>query len=212
MAVLAVIVVVLTVVIVLAVRFSDSGAARPLTTTVVVVPSGDRTSVARTTTSPATTTGTSSVTPTTPLTTDPRSNTPVNPVQYLMNFSRIAGYEDLHFDTGLAYVSGTPYPRSVMIDPRIGEPAHAEYDLGRNFTVLDGVLGIRDDATPTGVSMQVRILADGKILFDQQIALGGSVPLHLDVAQALRLRLEVTNLARNGDAYAVFGDLGLTPR
>ncbi|WP_433576194.1 DUF1707 domain-containing protein [Nocardia brasiliensis] len=140
----------------------------------------------------------------------PASNPPMNSDRYVMDFEKLENNRYLHFDTGTAKVSGTPYIRSVMLDPRGKELSFVEYDLGRKYVRLQGVLGVRDDATPSDVVMKFRILADNVPVLDTTVALGATAPIDLGVVNALRLRLEVTNLKPGGDAYGVFGDLRVT--
>lgn len=176
--------------------------------TVASSPPAPMTATTATSTPPAATSAPS----TSPRSTTSKSNDAIKPVQYLTDFDVLSNYNYARFGGGLAYVSGTPYTKSLMMHPPSGEAGYVEYDLGRNFIALDGVLGVRDKSTPADVRMQFRILADGKVVYDDSVALGGSLELHLDMNQVLRLRLELTNLNSRGDAYGVFGDLRLTPR
>ncbi|MFF0488664.1 DUF1707 domain-containing protein [Nocardia sp. NPDC004068] len=131
-------------------------------------------------------------------------------VQYLMDFKILSSSKYWSFNTGPGTVSGTPYTRSVMIQPYRKELAFVEYDLGRKFTKLDGVLGVRDDSTPSDIAMQFQIYADGVVVADQTVKLGATVPIHLEFDKPLRLRLQVTDLSGGGDSDAVFGDLRAT--
>lgn len=180
--------------------------AQPIVvTTIVAAPSS----------TPATTgSGSPTTTPTTSMSgsaTTPDSASVVG-TQYLADFRRLDDSNYYRFNTGAAAVSGTTYTRSVMINPRVRIPGYVEYDLARKYTRLEGILGVRDDATPSGLSMQFEIYADGVLIAGHSIEIGQTIPIDLDITNALRLRLQVTNVDREGNAYAVFGDLRATPK
>ncbi|MFI7531449.1 DUF1707 domain-containing protein [Nocardia salmonicida] len=127
-------------------------------------------------------------------------------VRYLSDLAASSGgFPNLR--TGPARVSGELYTQSVLITPLSPNSVFVEYDLGGNYLYLDAVLGVSDDATPSDVSMRFRIFADGTPIFESSLALGNTLPIHLELSKVLRLRLEVTNLKPGGDAKAVFGDL-----
>ncbi|MFE6858264.1 DUF1707 domain-containing protein [Nocardia sp. NPDC057668] len=181
----------------------EPNAAATISTTVATP---EKTSV------PATTSR--STTPPSGTTTSPPTSTPINSAlntdSYVQDLERLSGGDYHRYDEGTAAVSNLVLTRSVMIAPDGKDIAFTEYDLGRRFLRLDGTLGIRNDATPSGLTMKLRILVDNVPVFEQAIALGDTVPINLGIEQALRLKLEVTNLRPGGDAYAVFGDLRVT--
>lgn len=190
---------------IVALNRSTPQATRTVVITTAILPTASPVS------STTTTTTTTSQLSTTTTPTSPTSGTPVNLVQYLMDSKKLDSSTYLNFDTGPATVSGTTFTRSVMVDPEGRHLAFVEYDLGRKYTHLDGVLGVRDDATPSSVAMQFQIYADGVLVTDTPVKLGDTFPIHIDFDRPLRLRLQVTNLKPGGDAFGVFGDIRATP-
>lgn len=112
--------------------------------------------------------------------------------------------------TETANVSGQAYAHSVLLETcsDCTQGVSAGYDLGRHYQRLKGTLGLRDDA-PSSVNVKFEILADGRSLLAQTIALGQAVPVDVDVTGTLRLTLSVTvvNPSGSSNVYAVFGDL-----
>lgn len=198
----AVLLVVVAIAIVMVDR-SHPQATRTVIVTSVIAPVAipTVTSTVESTTPSATTSGSTTTT------TSAVSGTAFPGVLYMMDSKKLDGATYDHFDTGPAEVSGTTFTRSVMIDPYGHQLAFVEYDLGRKYIHLDATLGVRDDATPSGMSMQFQIYADGALVSDTPVKLGDTRPIHLNFDHPLRLRLQVTNLNPGGDAYAVFGDL-----
>lgn len=134
-----------------------------------------------------------------------------DPVQYLMDMKKLSDGTYWGFDTGPAKISGTSYTRSIVLQPYRRDLAFIEYDLGRKFTQLDAVLGVRDDSTPSDITMQFQLYADGTLINETKVKLGDTVPIHLVFDKPLRLRLQVTDLTGGGDRYGgVFGDLRVT--
>ncbi|WP_052173014.1 DUF1707 domain-containing protein [Nocardia sp. BMG111209] len=182
---------------------SHSQAAKPTVVTTVLAP---------TTTPPATGTTAASSSPTTTATrsttaTTGLSGTEFPDVLYVMDGKKLDGATYYSFDTGPAEVSGTTFTRSVMVEPQAHRLGFVEYNLGRKYIHLDTTIGVRDDATPSGMSMQFQIYADGVLVSDTAVKLGDTVPIHVDFDHPLRLRIQVTDLTSGGDGYAVFGDL-----
>ncbi|MCA2207714.1 DUF1707 domain-containing protein [Nocardia rosealba] len=137
------------------------------------------------------------------------SDVSTDAVQYVMDFKPLSGGESADLEFGPSRVSGTSYSRSVLLSPYRKEMAFVEYDLGRKFTRLDGVLGVQDDSTPSDIAVQFQIYADGTLLTDVLVKLGASVPIHLEFDKPLRLRLQVTDTT-GGACVGVFGDLRAT--
>ncbi|MET8777111.1 DUF1707 domain-containing protein [Nocardia sp. NPDC004654] len=197
-------------VVVLVTQKSPTPAGRAAAPATAVAPSPSvATSAAGLPSAPQSGTATSvSKTATTP-TSGALSDVSTDAVQYLMDFKTLSGGKYSDLDTGPSKVSGTSYSRSVMLDPYYKELAFVEYDLGRKFTRLDGVIGVRDDSTPSDIAMQFQIYADGTLLTDVTVKLGATVPIHLEFDKPLRLRLQVTDIS-GGDCVGVFGDLRAT--
>ena len=167
------------------------------------------TTIKRTTTTterPTTTTERPELTTTTTTTVD-RS---VGGLTYLSDMTALDDSDYYRFETGPGTVSGQIYTRSVLLDPYAERPGYVEYDLGRRYKTLSGTVGL-SDAVPSDTVMRVEIYADGTPLFNQDLRLGQAVPIELDMANVLRLRLQVTDLRSqtSTDADAVFGDVSL---
>ncbi|MFE3259453.1 DUF1707 domain-containing protein [Nocardia sp. NPDC059229] len=194
---------------IVAVDRSHPQATRTVVVTTVVGPAASLPATTALTTS-TTVTSTSPITRTSTTPTSGASVIPVPGVQYLMDLRKLDGATYLNFNTGPAEVSGTSYTRSIMLDPDGRHLAFVEYDLARKYAHLDGVLGVRDDATPSGMAMRFQIYADEVLVTDSTVKLGDTAPIHIDFDRPLRLRLQVTNLNPGGDAYAIFGDLRAT--
>ncbi|MFI6044156.1 DUF1707 domain-containing protein [Nocardia sp. NPDC051321] len=182
--------------------------AEVATTAIARVPSTAPSTSAHTSTTTQSTTAQSNTA--TPISTITGSGSTADAVQYLMDFKKLSSSSYWSFDTGPGTVSGTPYTRSVMLQPYRRDLAFVEYDLGRKFTRLDGVLGVRDDSTPSDIAMQFQIYADGVLITDTTVKLGATAPIHLEFDKPLRLRLQATDLSGGGDSMGVFGDLRAT--
>ena len=115
------------------------------------------------------------------------------------------------FEAGQAQVSGSVYTRSVMIDPYGSRVGYVEYDLARGHRILRGLLGLRDDVRADSI-YRVEIFLDGAKISEQDVGLGQTVPIELDVGGVLRLRVQVTDLAYqelSGRFYVVLADTRL---
>jgi hypothetical protein len=94
------------------------------------------------------------------------------------------------FTPGGESANGTTYEHSLIA--RIGcahDGASVEYNLNRQYSEFQATIGISDDAE-AGVSIPFRLLIDGKVLLDTQVALGQSVPVKRSIAGAFRLSIE----------------------
>ncbi|MGW5924228.1 DUF1707 domain-containing protein [Nocardia fluminea] len=185
---------------------TTSEIAAPVATT---TPRVSSVAAAPTSSRSATATATATSTTTASSTSGALSDVSTDAVQYLMDFKALSGGKYSDLDVGPSQVSGTSYSRSVLLDPYFEELAFVEYDLGRKFTRLDGVLGIQDDSTPSDIVVQFQIYADGMLLTDVVVKLGATVPVHLEFDKPLRLRLQVTDTT-GGNFVGVFGDLRAT--
>ncbi|MGW6619719.1 DUF1707 domain-containing protein [Nocardia sp. NPDC055002] len=165
--------------------------------------------VATAATSSRSATATSTSTTTSSSTSGALSDVSTDAVQYVMDFKALSGGKYSDLEVGPSQVSGTSYSRSVLLEPYFEQLAFVEYDLGRKFTRLDGVLGIQDDSTPSDIAVQFQIYADGALLTDVVVKLGATVPVHLEFDKPLRLRLQVTDTT-GGNCVGVFGDLRAT--
>ena len=63
-----------------------------------------------------------------------------------------------------------------------------EYNLGRDYATFDSVVGVTDESR-AGFSVKMSVIGDGNVLGYQEVAVGVSQPLHVDVTNVLRLQL-----------------------
>lgn len=108
-------------------------------------------------------------------------------------------------DSGQTSIDGDPYEASWATPD--GEECYFEFDLGRDWTQLTGVVGFTDDSE-SRTRMRVQILLDGAEKLNQVIDFGGDpIDLDIDVTDGLRLRIALSDV----DGYGTigFGDLQL---
>jgi hypothetical protein len=132
-------------------------------------------------------------------------------IVFLADQRRLSDASYANFYVQPARVNGVQYSRTVSLDPSQDQASFVEYDLGRKAKRLVGTVGVRDDSQ-SDVSMRLEIYVDGRKIFDQTMGLGQAVPVDLDVANTLRLRLQVTELTvnRKVENFMVFGDMRYT--
>lgn len=173
------------------------------------------TTTSTTTTSTTTTTSDMATTTTSP-TTLPEGQVPAGSMRYLSEVEPVDTENIRSFETGQGSLSGTVYPRSLMLDPNFpNEGGFVEYDLGRNFSRLEGLAGLRDDA-PADMTMLIEVFGDGERLLDEtSVTIGPGIPVDLDITDVLRLRIQATVLdeprAFYAEGYAIFADLTVEP-
>ncbi|BEK89369.1 hypothetical protein GCM10010198_70620 [Nocardia seriolae] len=83
-------------------------------------------------------------------------------------------------------------------------PCGFEYNLARSAKKLTAVAGVIDDSTST-FTCRIEISADGKSLFNKDLALGSTEPVDIPVDNVLRLRVEFTFLGK-GYGQCALGD------
>jgi hypothetical protein len=105
-----------------------------------------------------------------------------------------------------ANVNGVDYVHSLVEHADSG-PDLAGYDLGRHYTRFRAIVGQRDDSD-SGVVVRFEVFADGRPVYQRDLALGEQDTVDLDVTGVLRLQLVVTKLGEHDlrDAYGVFAD------
>lgn len=105
-------------------------------------------------------------------------------------------------------VNGEEYEWSVRCRTRASSSARfIEYDLGRDFEQLIGVVGLSDDSDDD-VSVQFTITVDGEVLFDEVLTFGTSLEFNLDVTNGLRLRIDALAVLPEGDNTYVDAVIG----
>ncbi|MEO1060563.1 MAG: NPCBM/NEW2 domain-containing protein [Actinomycetota bacterium] len=68
-----------------------------------------------------------------------------------------------------------------------------EYDLGRSWTRLTGLIGIQD-LSDVDATVRLRLILDGSSVLELTVGVGETSPFDLDVRDALRLRMVVTRI------------------
>jgi hypothetical protein len=98
--------------------------------------------------------------------------------------------------------NGVTYDKALNL---AGPDGFVEFNLSRAYRRLLLVVGVRDDSDATAV-IRFNVFADGRLLKTQDLRLGEPVDLDLDVADALRLRIDTATLA--GESYNIDFVLG----
>jgi serine/threonine-protein kinase len=94
--------------------------------------------------------------------------------------------------TGLVDVNGTTYNHSVFTNVGVNCPGQViEYDLGRDFRRFQTAFGISDEA-PSTAKTRFEVFLDGANAATNDVGLGESLPVDLDVTGVLRLKLVAT--------------------
>jgi len=104
--------------------------------------------------------------------------------------------------TGL--LNAVSYPRSLATLSTSPSPAHIDYNLNRDCTLLEAVYGL-DDRTPTGATASLSVVADGVSKYAGTFSLAQAQKVTTDVTGVFRLTV---NGATTGGGVAVVG----TPR
>lgn len=163
---------------------------------------------------PTANTGSGGSTSSTPSTTRPGSGVTIAPVA-LSSLEPVD--EDVRDSgTGVVDVNGTSYIDTVYWSGSASEPSWVEYDLGRKFQRMTGVVGFNQDAD-AAISGTVQVLGDGVELFSAPIRLSQIAQLDIPVTNVLRLRLQLTYTpaerydSNAADGSVVFADTELVP-
>lgn len=118
-------------------------------------------------------------------------------------------------DDGYFYVeevvdlNGERYNHSIVAYDLYGDDGSSvlEQNLGRDFSRLQAVVGYEDTASADG-SARIEIVADGRSIYRRDLRLGQAEVVDLDVANVLRLSIEVTGLGES-DATVALGEARL---
>ena len=146
------------------------------------------TSTSTTSTLPPTTT-TSTAPPTS--TTSPTSTTATPRVAILSDFEPVEGSVEIEQRS----ISGDPFLKAITLHLSQcgGKERTVQYDLSKDYQMLEGVMGLDDDSFST-LTARVVISIDGPNARSQtwDIRHGQAVRLALQVSEALRLKIVVT--------------------
>lgn len=118
-------------------------------------------------------------------------------VTYLSDLQPVAQQAN-EYTTGTASTNGEPYTHAVTIGAsRYAQTASAEYDLSRDYRRLVGLIGLGDRAV-SGTAYKVEIYGDGRQLFSEDVVLGQTKPVDLDISDVLRLEVTATRVSGQG--------------
>ncbi|WP_171814371.1 PASTA domain-containing protein [Arthrobacter dokdonensis] len=126
-------------------------------------------------------------------------------VTYLsdMNYVSSSVYS---WQPGTGKSNGVSYAHGILVTLGGGNNLLTDFDLSRNYRVLNGTLGLSDNA-PTDAAVMVEIVADGRILKHVTLTFGKPISINEDVAGVLRLGITMTATAKEADV--VLGDFQL---
>lgn len=103
-------------------------------------------------------------------------------------------------------VSGVTYTHGVEVLPCSTQTIG--YDLGRDFRRFQATAGVLDDA-PSDARVRIEIVRDGQILSTNDLGLGDTAAIDIDVTGALRLEITATKIAGSQCFGVGFGDARL---
>lgn len=89
-------------------------------------------------------------------------------------------------------INGESYSNTIF-SPRTAKTAHAEYTLGRKCTRFEGTFGL-SDRTDSGGSADIKLAADGRVVFQKTFGLGQSDEQSIDVTNVYRIRLDYAQI------------------
>ncbi|WP_435770074.1 PASTA domain-containing protein [Nocardioides sp. SYSU DS0651] len=108
-------------------------------------------------------------------------------------------------ESGETFIDGDPYDGSYTQPD--GENCVFEFDLGRDWDRLTGIVGFTD-TSDSGTRMRIQVVVDGTSKVNQVIDFGKKpLELDVDVSDGLRLAIELSDVAGYGTVG--FGDLRL---
>lgn len=106
-----------------------------------------------------------------------------------------------------AAINGVTYPRSVRGCSTYSEQ-FTEFNVSRACTTFEATAGLLDSSS-TSARWSSRVIADSALKYSKDnIALGQTFPISVDISGTLRLRLEFqrTVYGTAGDSYLALGD------
>jgi hypothetical protein len=117
---------------------------------------------------------------------------------------------DLDSSGGAAVqMNGEAYIRALTAGTNCDRSVGVDYDLGRHYRTLKGLVGVTD-ASASAAQVQFDVIVDGRNVYSQTTKLGAPVAMDVDVTQGLRLELRATRIDADCDydtrATAVWAD------
>jgi serine/threonine protein kinase len=101
-------------------------------------------------------------------------------------------------DLGPVRISGKDYAHGLSASTSCNSPQNWEYDLGRSYRQLTGVVGLTDTSSRSA-ALQVELTVDGRQIWSNNVSLGKPQPLKVDVSSGLRLVITTTTISCSSD-------------
>jgi len=123
-------------------------------------------------------------------------------------FDSSGGYR---WDSGCYYgkiqILGTEYNNSLICIPFADDVVFREYMLNRKVSLLVGTFGL-DDFTDNSQALTFTIYIDDQDPISWTVRYGEAVPFEIDLSGALRIRLQFTRTAHNGQTVGLTAGWG----
>ena len=124
---------------------------------------------------------------------------------YLSAMGTVEVTDSDNWGSGNVAVNAAVKPTSLYWTYRNRRASYRDYNLSKGFSRLKATLGVEDNSK-SGFSCRAKVFLDNKPVpvFDQAVALGGELPMDIDVSNVLRMRIEVSTGAQE-DGTCVLG-------
>lgn len=102
----------------------------------------------------------------------------------------VVGLDEVGSPTaGPAEIAGSSYARGILMMCVDYELTDREYNLGAKSSTLSGVLGFDDNEDAAGLTADVTIYGDGRLLLARNLTLGKAFNVRISVKGFVRLRI-----------------------
>ena len=118
--------------------------------------------------------------------------------------------DNIDLQPGSVSISGKSYPHGITRQVSCYESAQWEYDLGRNFRTLNGIVGLTDDSGRSTRTV-VEFFLDNRRVYAETVSLGHPQKVSVDMTGGLRLVVKLTASSCDDNVNSSFagGDLAL---
>jgi hypothetical protein len=140
---------------------------------------------------------------------DPAVRTPNPPpvpvINYLTDNSQFPDSGN-NYRVGRATINGEQYFESLILGSYSQNfTSQMTVVLGRNYKRLQGVIGV-DDESRGGLRLRLKLVADGRVLFQRDVGMGEAYPIDVDVTNVYSISFSSDQLLRDADGNGAFGD------
>ncbi len=104
-------------------------------------------------------------------------------------------------------INATEMPSSLSCSPSYDDGDVVEFLLNRHVERFQAQVGVVDRSEST-IALRFRVLVDGQVAFDQQVAYGTVADVDVSIAGAIRLQLEVYRAQATEECCGVIGGWG----